>query len=60
MSGVLLQGLSRRHPVVCSFQTEHYFLQEWTHSHSDLVDLEDPSVPFPQLDRDLQYTKKKA
>lgn len=54
VSGVLLQGLYWSHLAVCSFQKEHYLVQEWSHSHSDLVDLGRPSPPFPLLDRDLQ------
>lgn len=56
MSGVLLQGLSLSHPAACSFQTEHCFFQVWTHSHSGLVDLEDPSPLFLLLDWDLHHT----
>lgn len=54
VSGVLLQGLCRSRPAVCSSRTEHCWFREWSRSRSGPVDLEDPSLPFLRRDKDLQ------
>lgn len=55
--GVLLQGLYLSPPVVCNFRKEHYLFQEWSHSRSDQVVLEDLSLLFHLLDKDLKNKK---
>lgn len=56
-SKILLQGLFQRGSGVCSFQRE-YCERPWNHIRSDLVDLEGPCPPFPQLKKDLQNTTR--
>lgn len=54
---VLLQGLCCRCLSVCSFHKGHCSPQHWDHTHSDLVVLEDPSLPSPRLNTGLQVTE---